>query len=253
MSFYDLPKDKRTQLVEKIEQEIQDDLENNTTPSLHKYFSDDDTYIRKSAYLAFGRIYFTNKNLQNKIVATLQKEFLDQDEKVRQTVVNAFGEIGKKEADDVLQLYESAMLDKNHSVRNAVIGSLKKMGEKNPKPVLTFSKKFIHHKNPEVRRIVAHGIELRGRTHPEEVLPLLEEMQDEPNKRVRNIVVHVLGQISYKQGCLEKIIASLKKWKNKKIVDSALAEILETHKSYEKFSDKTYKVAKEYIDRHMNP
>lgn len=252
MSFYDLPKDRRVQLVQKIEQEIQESFENNSIVSLRKYFSDEDTYIRKTAYLAVGKIYFAHQNLKQKILYVLQKLFQDENEKVRQTIVNALGEIAKKEADKMLTLFEKAVLDKHHIVRNAVIGSLKKVGEKNPKPVLTFAKKFLHHPNPEVRRQVIHGVELRGRTHPEEVLPILKEVQFEQNRRVRNITIHVIGQISYKKGCLEKVINSLKQWGNKELVNDAVGEILETHKAYEKFSAKTYIEAKKYIDKNFH-
>lgn len=252
MSFYDLPKDKRVQLVKQIEQEIKEELEQNKTFSIQKYFSNEDTYIRKTAYLASGRIYFANPNLHQKTLQALQKLFQDRDEKVRQTVVNALGEIAKKEADKALVLFEKAVLDNHHIVRNAVIGSLKKIGEKNPKPILIFAKKFLHHQNPEVRRQVIHGIELRGRTHPEEVLSFLKEVQFEQNRRVKNIIVHVLGQISYKKGCLEKVTNSLKHWQNKELVNDTLAEILETHKSYEKFSAKNYKQAKEYIEKNFH-
>lgn len=252
MSFYDLPKDKRIQLVKKIEQEIFDDLEHNTTPSLKKYFSDDDTYIRKAAYIAVWKIYFANQSLKQKILTNLEQLFQNDNEKVRQTVINAVGEIGKKDAEPALKLFEQAILDNHHIVRNAVIGSLKKMGEKNPKPVLTFSKKFLHHQNPEIRRQVIHGVELRGRTHPEEILPILKEVQFEKNRRVRNIIIHVLGQISYKKDCLEKVINSLKRWENKELVKDTLAEILETHKSYEKFSTKSYTEAKKYVEKNFH-
>lgn len=145
-----------------------------------------------------------NEPLQSLIITTLFDLFADTNEKVRQTVVNALGEIGKKDARKILPLFEQALFDTHHSVRNAVIGSLKKMGEVNPKPVFAFSKKYIKHHDAEVRRQAIHGVELRGRTHPTDVLPLLKEMQHEKNKRVRNMVIHVIGQISYKEGCLEK-------------------------------------------------
>ena len=247
MNFYDLPKYKRVALVERIKQEIFTDLENNTSARLHKYFSDNDTYIRKTAYFAIGKFYFAHKNLQTKILRVLKNLFQNKNEKVRQTAVNALGEIGKREADKVLPVFEKAFLDSHYSVRNAVIGSLKKMGEKNQKPVLAFSKRFLHDQNPEVRRQAVHGIELRGRTHPEEVLPLLSQLQDETDRRVRNMVIHVLGQISYKEGCLGKVVAALGKWKNKEMVKHAIKEILDTHKSYEKFSAKSYQEAKEYL------
>lgn len=251
MSFYDLSKEKREELTLKIEQNILGDIEKRVSSHMLSYFSNEDTYIRKTAYLSVGRLYFANATLQPKILTLLKKLFENPNDNVRQTVVNTLGEIGKKEAQKALPLFEKAMVDEHHSVRNAVIGSLKKMGEKNPKPVLSFSKKFLHHKDPEIRRQAVHGIELRGRTHPEDVLPLLEELQLEQTKRVRDVVVHVLGQISYKKGCLEKVIAALKRWKNKAIVNSALSEILETHKAYEKFSAKSYNQAQAYIKQHF--
>lgn len=251
MAFYDLPPKKRQELVTKIEKNILLDLTNRTSKDIHKYFSDDDTYIRKTAYLAIGRIYLQRRGLQDKIIQILNELFSDIDEKVRQTVINALGEIGKVNANPILKLYDEGLKDYDHTVRNAIIGSLKKMGEKNPRPVLEFSKKYLHDPNPEVRRQVIHGIELRGRTHPEEILPLLKEVQNEQNRRVRNIIVHVLGQISYKRGCLEKVIAELKTWKNKEIVKDALKEILETHKAYEKFSIMSYHEAKSYLEENF--
>jgi HEAT repeat protein len=247
MSFYDLSETEREQVIKKIEQKLKEDIEAQNDKHILQFFSDDDTYIRKAAYLAIGKLYFSTPSLQSKIIDAITKLFTSSDEKVRQTVVNALGEIGKKEATKALPLFEKAMVDEHHSVRNAVIGSLKKMGEKNTKPVLEFSKNFLHHENPEIRRQAVHGIELRGRTHPEDVLPLLEELQNEQVKRVRDIVIHVLGQISYKKRCLETVITALKHWKNKEIIQSAIAEILETHKSYEKFSSKSYKEASDYI------
>jgi HEAT repeat protein len=264
MSFYDLSPDKRAKLVEQIETEIYQDLLKRASDHIHKYFIDEDTYIRKSAYLAIGRIYFNYREVKETVIDVLAKLFNDPDFKVRQTVINALGEIGKREDKNVWDVFEKGLKDQHHSVRNAVIGSLKKMGEKNPKPVLSFSKKHLHNPNPEIRRQVIHGVELRGRTHPEEVLPLLKEVQDEQNdqglfvldqpkyKRVRNIVVHVIGQISYKKDCLEKVIAEIKTWNNKHLVNDAIKEILETHKSYEKFSEKSYNEAQEYLNKNFN-
>ncbi len=252
MSFYDLSPDKRIKLVEQIETDIYQDLTSNSSKNIQKYFSDKDTYIRKSAYITVGRIYSKYAQIKSHLIDTLSELFTDADFKVRQTVINALGEIGKKEDYKVWDVFEIGLQDQHHSVRNAVIGSLKKMGEKNPKPVLKFSKKHLHNPNPEIRRQVIHGVELRGRTHPEEVLPLLKEVQDEQNKRVRNIVVHVLGQISYKQGCLEKVVAELKTWKNKELVNDALKEIIETHEAYKSFSANPPKKVKGYIKSHFS-
>ena len=92
-----------------------------------------------------------------------------------------------------------------------------------------------------------HGIELRGRKHPEDILPLLRELQNEENKRVRDMIIHVIGQISYKKGCLETIISTIKNWENKKLVNDAVIEIIDVHKRY-KFADKSPEEAKEYIE-----
>ena len=55
MAFYDLTKQERYHLVERINQEIENDLKQNTTENITIYFSDDDTYIRKTGYLAIGK------------------------------------------------------------------------------------------------------------------------------------------------------------------------------------------------------
>lgn len=47
-------------------------------------------------------------------------------------------------------------------------------------------------------------------------------------------------QISYKNGCLEKVVSALKTWENRELVEKALKEILEVHKRYAKFSAKSY-------------
>ena len=64
MSFYDLPKDKRAELVEKIKLELLTELKISKLKKTIEYFSDEDTYIRKSAYLSIGKIYLENENLQ---------------------------------------------------------------------------------------------------------------------------------------------------------------------------------------------
>ena len=50
MSFYDLNKAERVQLVKKITNEIFADIKENRIDNILKYFSDEDTYIRKTAY-----------------------------------------------------------------------------------------------------------------------------------------------------------------------------------------------------------
>ena len=235
MGFYDLSKEERAELVEKMKQEIIGDLSNNSMNNVIKYVSDEDNYIRKNAYLILGRNYRDSEKYRDAILTLLKKLSTHKNELVRQTIINGAGEIGKYFAEDILDLMERAMKDEHFKVRNAVIGSLKKMSQKNPEPTIKFAEQFLHHPDPEVRRQVVHGVELRGRTHPEDVLPLLKKVQDENKKRVREIIIHVIGQISYKKGCLIKVIEELKTWHNKRLVQDALEEIKEVHGNY-KFS-----------------
>ncbi|MFQ6087680.1 MAG: HEAT repeat domain-containing protein [Candidatus Methanofastidiosia archaeon] len=249
VGFYDLSKEKRKKLVLKIEQEIAHDLKSGKLESIKRYASDDDTYIRKNTYLILGRLYRDQQDLREKILRSLKDLLSEKDEKIRQTMVYTLSEIGKIDAGEVLGLLEVSLSDEHHSVRNAVIGALKQMGEKNPKPTLEFAKKFLHHPDPKIRREIVHGIELRGRTHPEDILPILEELQNDPDRKVRKTIIHVLGQISYKKGCLEKVISALKTWENRGLVEKALREILYIHKQNERYSAKSYKEAEEYIEQ----
>jgi HEAT repeat protein len=251
MAFYDLNKEDRQALVDKINGQVLTDLTAKKKANLTKYFSDEDTYIRKTAYLAIGKIYKANKNLHAAILQQLEELFKSGNEKVRQTAINAAGEIGIIDFEPIGHLMEKGLFDEHHSVRNAVIGSIKKMGEKNPKPVLAFAKRFLHHEDKEIRREICHGIELRGRTHPQDILPLLKELQHDKTARVRNTLVHVLGQIAYKKGCLETVIADLKKWDNAEVVKDALEEIIDVHERYKDFVILTQKQAKAYIDKHF--
>ncbi len=61
---------------------------------------------------------------------------------MRQTVVYALGEIGKIDAQNVLELLEKALDDEQPSIGRAVIRALKQMGQKNPTPTLEFAKQF---------------------------------------------------------------------------------------------------------------
>ena len=250
MTFYELPKQERAVLVVKISDEFVDELK--TTGQAGKaaaYFSDEDTYIRKSAYLSIGRIYFTNEALQSNIIKTLDRLLQYSDFRVRQSVINAAGEIGKKDFAAVQHFFDKGLFDKHHSPRNAVIGSIKKMGEVNPVPVLKWASKYLHHEDKEIRREICHGIELRGRKHPADILPLLRELQFDKTARVRNTLVHVIGQIAYKKGCLATTISHLKTWENKELVAAALEEIVDVHKRYCNFSALTQEEAREYISK----
>lgn len=227
MALYDLSKQERVQRYIEIQDEILREIQQSDYSCALKYFDDGDTYIRKAAYLAVGRLYNGNKKL---ILDMLQTLINSESERVRQTLINSAGEIAMFDFAAVEPLFEVGLTDAHHSVRNAVQGSLKKSGEKNPGPVIAFCKKHITSENPEVRRTVAHGLELRGRTHPEDIMPVLRLLQFEKHKRVRPMLIHIFGQISYKKGCLEKVTSELLTWEDVALADECFAQIIEQHK-----------------------
>jgi len=247
MSFYDLSKQDRLNVAATIHRDILVELKSNQIKNTIAYFGNDDTYIRRLTYLAIGRIYFANKDLQSKIIKMLSRLLLREDFKIRQTVINAAGEIGKIKFKTIQHFFDRGLFDKHHSPRNAVIGSIKKMGAVNPGPVLHWAKKYLHHEDKEIRREICHGIELRGRKYPQDILPLLQEMQYDKTARVRSTLVHVIGQISYKKGCLEIVVEHLKQWENKQLVADAFKEIIDVHHRYKNFSALTQQQAKQYI------
>jgi HEAT repeat protein len=251
MRFYDHSKEERKKIVKKINDSILKEIRSGKYKKIIQYFSDEDTYIRKTAYLAVGKIYKTHKDLHAEILKMLDLLLKSDHSHIRQTSVNAAGEIGMTDFSPIEQMMNTSLFDKHHSVRNAVIGSLKKMGEKNPKPVLQFAKPFLYHEDKEIRREICHGIELRGRTHPQDILPLLKELQFDQTSRVYKTLVHVLGQISYKKGCLEIVLEDLKTWTNKALVNDAVEEIIDVHYRYRNFAAMTQAQAKEYINRNM--
>lgn len=250
MGFYDLDKKQRLQLVDKINKSIFSDIQKNENGKITTFFSDNDTYIRKSSYLSIGKIFKANPNLRTKILKLLDALLKSGNEKVRQTAINAAGEIGIVEFEKVTHFFDKGLFDEQHSVRNAVIGSMKKMGEKNPKPILKWAKKYLHHPDKEVRREICHGIELRGRTHPQDILPSLKELEFDKTARVKNTLVHVLGQIAYKKDCLATVIKHLKSWDNNELVLQAMDEIIDVHNRYRDFSILTQQQAIEYINNH---
>ncbi len=152
MSFYDLPKQQRSNVVEEIHKTIFSEIQQNSLTKIADYFSNQDTYIRKSAYQVFGKIYNHNQDLRKIIISNLDKLITYQDSKIRQTVINAAGEIGIKDFAAVEHFFDRALFDEHSSLRNAVIGSVKKMGAKNPKAILNWANKYLHHPNKEVRR-----------------------------------------------------------------------------------------------------
>ncbi len=247
MAFYNLSKAERVSLVDEIYSNLLADLKAVKTGYILLYFKDEDTYIRKSAYLAMGKIYF-NQPALGPVLLQLLESFLNYpDFKVRQTVINAAGEIGKKDFAIVQHFFDRGLFDTHHSPRNAVIGSIKKMGEVNPNPVLNWAAGYLQHPDKEIRREICHGIELRGRKHPLDILPLLQQLEYDGTKRVSQTLVHVIGQIAYKKGCLPLVIEHLKTWQNKALVAAALEEIIDVHHRYRDFAALTQEQAKQYI------
>ncbi len=250
MAFYDLPKNEREQLAASLQVTIETELHIGKLMDTVAWFCDEDTYVRKSAYLSVGRIYFANPELHSAIIHALQSLFKDGRYHVRQTTVNAAGEIGKKDFAVVQPFFDKGLFDEHHTVRNAVIGSVKKMGEVNPIPVLAWARQYLHHPDKEIRREICHGIELRGRKHPEDILPLLQELQHDRTARVRGTLVHVIGQIAYKKGCLLKVLNHLKTWENRQLVYDALEEIVDVHHRYRDFATLTQEEAARMVDEH---
>ena len=115
---------------------------------------------------------------------------------------------------------------------------------------MRWAKNYLNHPDKEIRREICHGIELRGRTHPEDILPLLKELQFDKTARVRLTLIHVIGQISYKKGCLETVIDELNKWENKTLCADALAEIISVHKRYANFAIFNPHEAVRFIKKH---
>ena len=249
MAFYDNAKEERVNIVRQIDADIEKEIRTGKVSDLLLYFADEDTYIRKSAYLSVGKLYKQDSSLLSKILTVLNSLLSHPDPKVRQTVVNAAGEIGKYDFDVVQSFFDTGLFDPHHSVRNAVIGSMKKMGEKNPQAVVGWSRKYLHHADKEIRREICHGIELRGRTHPQDILPLLKELQFDTTRRVRWTLVHVIGQIAYKKGCLETALKDIRQWENKALVNDAIEEIIDVHHRYRNFSFYTQDQAREIVKK----
>jgi len=249
MGFYDLAKEERQQTVQRMQRAMEQDFCMGAPQQLLAFFSDPDTYIRKAAYLAAGRIFFTMPGLERNICQMLETLMAAEDFKVRQTAVNAAGEIGKRTFERVRHFFDTGLFDPHHAVRNAVIGSVKKMGAVNPAPVLEWAQGYLHHPDKEVRREICHGIELRGRRYPQDILPLLRQLEWDKTSRVRHTLVHVLGQIAYKKGCLAIVTGALKSWENKELVQSALKEIVKIHHRYRNFSAHSQEEAVRHIRR----
>lgn len=239
MGFYELNQEERKNRYKEILTKLSDALTEKDYAAWKILFEDEDTYIRKAAYLSVGKIYRNDSQMLVTILELLEKLFLEDNYRIRQTVIYSCGEIATENFNSVQLLIEKGMTDKHHSVRNAVIGALKKSGEVNPKEILPFCEYNIISPNAQIRRISCHAIELRGRAHPSEVINILERIQHDKSKQVKAMLIHVLGQISYKKGCLHYVSEQVRTWENQDIYSLYQKEVIQVHKRYERFSEFT--------------
>jgi hypothetical protein len=249
MGYYDLSAAERKKLYTQMQKDLVSDLSSGNAVHIKEYSSDTDTYIRKNCYLILGRLFNADKKIRESILSNLDRLSLEDDEKIRQTVVYALGEIGKQDFDVIRKRLEVFLHDTHHVVKNGLTGALKQMGEKNPGPVLQWAKSVIKICNKDMRKYILHGLELRGRTHPEDLLPIIREtLQGPVDQTTRKMLIHIIGQISYKEGCLEKVAAELKTWEDKSLISDCKKEIIDVHKRYEKFSAFSAEEAAEYMN-----
>src|SRR4051812_37783466 len=95
MGFYDLDKNERTDVTNKIFQAVKATVKSGKSHQLSPFFADADTYIRKNAYMAIGKLYKEGPDDLESLIRIIQYFLSDKDFKCRQTAVNAAGEIGK--------------------------------------------------------------------------------------------------------------------------------------------------------------
>jgi hypothetical protein len=230
-----------------MEFEISHEISSGKKGFIEKYSSDSDTYIRKNCYLILAGLYKLKNN--NKIILSiLDKMAKASNEKIRQTAVYTLGEIGKYDFESVKNRLKQFLNDSHHSVKNGLTGAIKQMGEKNPEPVFNWVKNVIDECSQDMKIKILHGLELRGRTHPEDLLPLLKDiLKNNIDKKTKKMLIHIIGQISYKKGCLEKVIKEIKTWDNKEFISECKKEILEVHKNYAKFSAMKLNEVNDYL------
>jgi hypothetical protein len=92
MAFYDLSQEDRANLVQKITNESRSACSGGDQAGILRYFEDKDTYIRKTVYVATGRMFGDYSDM---VLRTFDEMVKHADFRVRQAVVNAAGEIGK--------------------------------------------------------------------------------------------------------------------------------------------------------------
>jgi hypothetical protein len=90
------------EIAGKTSDDILADIDKNSTTRITAYFNDDDTFIRKAAYIAVGNIVRADDKKLIDVLNILDELFSHDDYHVRQTVINAAGEIGKQHVCETL-------------------------------------------------------------------------------------------------------------------------------------------------------
>ena len=120
MGFYALDKEERRKRVQEINRLLLNAVQENDPPGFYLLFSDKDTYIRKTAYLAVGKIHRTYPDLQAQMLKILKALLDEKQASIRQTAINAAGEIGLQDFESVEFFFNTGLFDTDPIVRNAV-------------------------------------------------------------------------------------------------------------------------------------
>lgn len=252
MKYYDLSPLERNTFYKKMQKDIDDDLLHDTIAMIRKYASDNDTYVRKNCYLILSKIYKNDQKKRKIILSVLDILSKMDEEHIRQTVVYTLGEIGKQHFEPVATRLDYFLHDSHHKVKNALTGAIKQLGEKKPRVVFAWVKEKLEVCNTDIMLKLLHGLELRGRTHPQELLPIIRELaQKDIDKKTQKMIVHIVGQISYKEGCLEVVTSELQNWEDNQLVTKCVNEILSVHERYKRFSHYSPLEAQTYLSHNI--
>lgn len=126
MAFYDLTRDERKLKYINIENNISKAVKNKELREIKAQFDHHDTYFRKAAYLAVGKIYTSDSKVLQNILECLNKLYEHESERIIKTVIFSCREIAIYDFESVKVFFNKGMIDYHHTVRIAVVGSLKK-------------------------------------------------------------------------------------------------------------------------------
>jgi len=161
------------------------DLGQATVPALIKALEDQNSFVRRSAALALGRIGPSARAA----VPTLVRGCKDKEEIVRGAAAKALGEIGLP-AESAISALMERLKDENTSVRNRAANSLSKMGAV---AVPTLMEAI----NDDQALIRRYAVNTLGRIGPEAVraVPALIEALKSDDALLGNYAAYALGKI----------------------------------------------------------